>query len=513
MAVAVSTTAVSSGNTTTSCTVAIPSTNVPSGALLYLFVPNGGATTAPTVTDNEGAGSWAEKEFKTGTTFRGSMFWKRATVNTAGKTITVSGATDSCCAALIVITGGPDSGDGVHVILSELNASANETMAQITPTLNNCMVIIAIINDDNVAPTSMSCSNPAALAQRCTVLSSGGADSGVTVYGNLQTTAAATGAFNWAQTNCQGVSIAFAVAPGATVYQEGGALAVQSTAVAAATAGFQEAGTVSLASVLAGVALVTCLGAGALASQTALAGDEDFGYSEGATLALVSTLTVANTLTAQGTGNLSSQSALAGVEALVYPEAGVLAGVSALAVNAVLIFPETGLLALQSQFFVDETFTSGGGTIYNEGGLLAAQTQLVGDGWLYYPEVSVLVISTSLTGGEFVSYSGFGSLLALQSVLVGDETFSGSSPQTYNEGGLLAIQTQLIGTGLVSYSGTGSLIALQSVLVGDETFSGSDVVDHQGYILRRLSDISTSPKFQFATKRFTRRSFSRRPIL
>jgi hypothetical protein len=206
--------AVPGGNPTTSFTITIPTVSV--GDLLILATTNRDADAAPTVTDNDtGGNTWTEKSSVAGC---GRLFYKFATSGTSAKTITASGFTGSCSGVLVVLRGTKASGDPFNQYSHEANASANETHAAITPTVNGCWVGLAVHNDANDnAVTASACTSPGSLTEGNEKLSTGGSDCGCSLKGLVQATAGSTGAFTWAQTDGATVSQAFAVEPLAAV--------------------------------------------------------------------------------------------------------------------------------------------------------------------------------------------------------------------------------------------------------------------------------------------------------
>jgi hypothetical protein len=216
MAVTFVSSAVPTGNPTTSFTITIPTVAV--NDLLILANTNGGATTAPTVTDNDtGGNAWAEKSSAAA---EGRLFWKRATSATSAKTITSSGNTNSCSGVLFVLRGAIVTGDPFDFFVPEENASANEVSAGGTTSVNGCYVGLSVHNgasNGDVNVTSPATTSPGALTDFAEKLSTGGVDCACAMAGRAQASAGATGNFTWAQTDLATTSHAFAIKPVAAV--------------------------------------------------------------------------------------------------------------------------------------------------------------------------------------------------------------------------------------------------------------------------------------------------------
>jgi hypothetical protein len=205
-------TATPSGNPTTSFTITIPT--VLAGDLLVVDVFHGGTGTPSVVDDDAGGETWTKGVEQDGTACSVSTWYKRATSATSAKIITVSSLTDSGCGGLavyrgVVRSGSPYSGTPV----SEANAAADETQAQITTLHNGAWVVLVVGNDLNNATASQACTSPGTLTERWEKLTTGGANSGIAHASLEKVTAGATGAFTWGVTDVLGASIAYALQP------------------------------------------------------------------------------------------------------------------------------------------------------------------------------------------------------------------------------------------------------------------------------------------------------------
>jgi hypothetical protein len=201
-----------SGNTTTSLTLVIPASTVANDIVVASFT-NGGATADPTVADDEGAGTWVKILSGNNGASNLSVWWKRASGSTAGKTITGSVFTNSCTGGASVYSGCKLTGDPFGGATYESNISGNETHAAITPTINGSMVCLTVGQAPDLAIATQAATSPAVLIERFDHLSTGGADSACAHASEVQVTAESTGNLTWAQTNAATMSIAWYMIP------------------------------------------------------------------------------------------------------------------------------------------------------------------------------------------------------------------------------------------------------------------------------------------------------------
>ena len=200
---------------TTSLSVVIPS-NVTTDDVLILSITNRDADADPAVSDT-GLGNIWEKMTRqaANTNGSGSIWWKRATSGSDGATISATGLTGSCSATLAVFRGCKSFGNPYENVSGEANASADESHASITPTVNGNMVCLAIFNtgDDARNVVTIACTDPGSMTDHIRSTSSGGTDCVTDFACKYQATAAATNTFTWAQTNGTGASVAFNLLP------------------------------------------------------------------------------------------------------------------------------------------------------------------------------------------------------------------------------------------------------------------------------------------------------------
>jgi hypothetical protein len=216
--------AVPAGNPTTSGTITIDAA-VQAGDDLILAVCSRDSTGAGSlgVTDNDtGGNSWTK--IANTTDHKATIWWKRATSGTAGKTVTISNAVGSMAAVLKAFSGTDTGATPYADITPETNASGNETHAGFTPSQAESMVLAMVFNyaNDN-AVTSLSFATLGATTMT-EKLSTGGNDCAV-AFGHVQQNGgpAATGNLTWAQTN--GTTYSFTLTlkpfvPPAGVYAE-----------------------------------------------------------------------------------------------------------------------------------------------------------------------------------------------------------------------------------------------------------------------------------------------------
>lgn len=220
MAIAHRASAVANSTTnTTSLTVTIPA-SVQANDVLFLVTSNGGATTNPTVTDNDSGGNaWArvggENRSAGGFNTSGDVYWKRATSGTASKTITVSGCTNTCSAGVSAFSGVKTTGTPYENVTAEPNISGDKTNAGFTPTTGGSMVCLAVCNTyDDASVGSQSSTDPGTLTELFEHLNTAGHACGTNLSAASQVSAAATGTLTWNQTDKNTVSIGWNILPG-----------------------------------------------------------------------------------------------------------------------------------------------------------------------------------------------------------------------------------------------------------------------------------------------------------
>lgn len=168
-----------------------------------------------TCTDTDTGGELWVRRSVTGSR-RGYLFRKKATAGTAGKTITIAGAVDSCAAGLSVYRGAWRGGDPTEAPTNELQLGADPKLhAGIIPLDANAMICAAVFNHtSDVAVTLMACTTPGALTTRFERLSTGGLRCGVHHASAPQIGGpVATGDVTWAQTNNSNYSMVWTIRP------------------------------------------------------------------------------------------------------------------------------------------------------------------------------------------------------------------------------------------------------------------------------------------------------------
>jgi hypothetical protein len=137
-------------NRTTGGVILIPST-VTTGHDLYVAITSqahGSSTALPTVTDNDTGGNTFALIGETGSR-KGTLFWKKGTVDTGGKLITIAGAKKSCSAGLSVYSGGFASVDPTTNWAAETVDAIDSFTPGFTPSFASSMVCMAVFNYNN----------------------------------------------------------------------------------------------------------------------------------------------------------------------------------------------------------------------------------------------------------------------------------------------------------------------------------------------------------------------------
>jgi hypothetical protein len=218
MAVTFVSSAVGTGNPTTSVSITIPTVAVDD--LLIASFTNGGATTAPTVTDND-TGTPDTWHKKTAGTTKGTVWYKRATSATSAKVVTAAGMTNSSSATLFVLRGAITSGDPFDQFTEEENIAGDETHAGVTTTVDGCYVGFCIANGatngDSAGVASVAGATIGSLSDFVNDVSTGGVDCANSQAGVEQASAGPTGDITWAQANLATTSSLYAVKPPASV--------------------------------------------------------------------------------------------------------------------------------------------------------------------------------------------------------------------------------------------------------------------------------------------------------
>jgi hypothetical protein len=165
-----------SGNLTTGFTLVVPAAVV-ANDIVVIGITNRDATTNPTCVDNEGAGTWARVTTVNAQTNGSiSIWWKRASANTNGKTVTVGSCTGSASGALGYYRGASTSSSPFGTAIGEPNASGNETQAEVVTARDGSMVIhlIGCTSNDTLAPGNRSATSPTTITEDSEGVSAGG---------------------------------------------------------------------------------------------------------------------------------------------------------------------------------------------------------------------------------------------------------------------------------------------------------------------------------------------------
>jgi hypothetical protein len=176
----------------------------PAGADLWVSVTsrNHTATDAyPTVVDNEAGSVWTMFAESVDDSRRDTQWHRKATADTAGKTITVAGCLNSASGGLKITTGGGAGNPATNV--SEMGFGIGVfSRAGFTPDFANSMICMVVSAFTNTAIGGQSCTNPGALDEDYEHLSTAGGDCATAFASRIQTGGpTATGNFTWTLTS------------------------------------------------------------------------------------------------------------------------------------------------------------------------------------------------------------------------------------------------------------------------------------------------------------------------
>jgi hypothetical protein len=306
-------TATSGAAGTTGNTLVIHS-SVQAGDILLLGVTNRDGTADPTVVDNEGAGSWAKVSNQNAATNGSlSVWWKRASANTASKTITISGGTGSVSSAVTPYRGALAAGTPYGTPVPESNASGNVSTAGITTSAAGSFVclFVGVTSNDTLNPNTYVATDPATLTERAEGISTSGSDCSMSHASAERATAGATGTISWSQTAGTGASIVFELKT-EPVAATGTTSVTQAANTAAGTATVAISGTASLTQAANTVVATATVGVTATASTTQDAQSVvgTAAVTEAGTSATASVTQAAQAVTANAAVGVSSSAAL-----------------------------------------------------------------------------------------------------------------------------------------------------------------------------------------------------------
>jgi hypothetical protein len=428
-------------NPTTDFTITIPA-ETQEGNVLFMIVSTRGSVT-PTVSDDDtGGNSWTRLVDTTATT--GNLYYKRATANTGGKTVSVSGLSNSASGVLMVFSG-PDTGEPPHANVSkEANSSLDKTHAGFTPSAAGSMICFANAdqtNDDLVS--NVACTDPGAMTT-VTATSIGGGDCSAAMSYARQTGGPnATGDFTWTQNASATTSFVWEIKT--RVYAAG-----DITGSGAITA---QASTVD------GTGISLSTGSGALSAQA-------------------STIDGAGASGSAGTGTLTAQSATAdGAGTSSSTGSGALTAGSA-SLDGAGTSESTGSGALSAQAsVVDGSGTAEGGGITGSGAASSQASTLDGTGTSSSTGAGALAAGNAAADGAGVSSStGSGSLDSAASSV--DGAGAVGSNEVTGSGSLIPAASVASGAGMAAWVGSGGLDATAASVDGSGAVSseGSGVL-------------------------------------
>lgn len=205
-------------NPSTSTTLTIPTVAVDDIGILVVSMS--ATAVDPVVTDDDSGGNaWAKLGGVGGGSDNVSVWWKRMTSASSGKTVTVTdgvGETaDSMSAAMTVFRGVTTAATISEALSAEGNASGNETHASITTLSAGVMVVFCLGESDNNAVSSVAAANtpPGTLTVGGSHSSSAGGDTAVGILYNPMETPGATGAVTWSMTDAPSATVLFGLIP------------------------------------------------------------------------------------------------------------------------------------------------------------------------------------------------------------------------------------------------------------------------------------------------------------
>ncbi len=202
-----------SGNQTTGFTLTVPA-GVIVNDIVVIGITNRDATTNPTCTDNEGAGTWTRiTTVNANTNGSISIWWKRASANTNGKTVTVGSCTGSASGALGYYRGASLAASPFGTAVPEANASADVSQAGVTTARDGSMVIhlVGCTSNDTLNPGNRSATTPSTITEDAEGVSAGGSDCSLSFASDLRTAAGATGTISWTQAGGNGTGASLAI--------------------------------------------------------------------------------------------------------------------------------------------------------------------------------------------------------------------------------------------------------------------------------------------------------------
>lgn len=217
-------------NPTTSASVTLPATQANDILIMVCvardnadFNPTPGGTYTPSVWSTAVPGGWS------GIGTPGvRCFWSRCTGNHSGQTVTMADASaGSMSLGIVVIRGCITSGSPVDTNSNSRRDTASpdvNTLSSFDTTVTDTLVCLVVLAEDNIAWSSQT-KNSVAMNERLEALSSGGSDCMVGLAELSQSSAGATGGFDFTQdlgANDAKRIAAFALKPpaGGTTYEK-----------------------------------------------------------------------------------------------------------------------------------------------------------------------------------------------------------------------------------------------------------------------------------------------------
>src|SRR3990167_21899 len=161
MAISFISNALGGTTTTTSFSIALPTTAADDILILEFAHRGTGNGTIGGTSVTTGGLTWTLKHSQlfASSAFSGKTYWTRATGNHSGQTVTGSSLTNSCAAIVTQYRWALASGDPLAdaTIVGEQNASGNETQAQITTNTAGAEVCLVVVNSPDLNVSSGAC--------------------------------------------------------------------------------------------------------------------------------------------------------------------------------------------------------------------------------------------------------------------------------------------------------------------------------------------------------------------
>lgn len=200
---------------TTTFTVTIPA-SVQADDDLYLTVysdNHGSGSAYPTVVDDDAGGNTWTRKGETAANRRCTLWHKKATADTASKTVTVDGCLSSCAGGLAAYSGAL-AADPMTNFSGSQNTSGTESVTGFTPDVADSFICMSIANAGIATVSNTACTDPGTLTERYEKSGVGGSDCGSAHASAVQSGGpTATGNFTWSQSDDVTHTMVWAIKP------------------------------------------------------------------------------------------------------------------------------------------------------------------------------------------------------------------------------------------------------------------------------------------------------------